>query len=253
MPNILDASEVLKDNVTNSNVLNSNKFDPSNYKANVYSKQNDSYLFTIGNINGKLIPKLYAKVLYDWGYQWFEPLAENYVPLLSVAKNLATNESLLHFSWNNIAQFSLKKRLMAEYATGFSGDWKASSDGARGYFLITVNDYPYWADAVGQIPYAVANFRNQIEEHGNEEQAIFETIETGRTYGDGNLINPERDDSSKYDIFFVLRGALGASKAFNAIKTNKNDYTVTINKSYSPNGLGKQITNKESSKYLAVK
>ena len=43
------------------------------------------------------------------------------------------------------------------------GDWKKSSKGADGYLLVTVGEKSYWADAIGQIPFAVDTMRLYIK------------------------------------------------------------------------------------------
>lgn len=62
---------------------------------------------------------------------------------------------------------------------------------------------PYWTDAVGQIPFAVDTYR--------DKQSITKTVQVGIEWGDGTWAG-DADYSNEYDNYFVLRGAIYASK-----------------------------------------
>ena len=63
------------------------------------------YLFTLDN-GMPTLKVMTAKELYDIGIQWFEPLADNYMPMIKRASNLSSNPNLKHFTWNQVAEFS---------------------------------------------------------------------------------------------------------------------------------------------------
>ncbi len=210
------------------------------------------YLFSLDDGQTKL-RTMTAKQVYAQGIQWFEPLADNYMPLLDKAKDLSTNSSLKHFTWQQIADFSEKNRWMFSYRQGGSGDWKASKEGADGYFLITVDGYPYWSDAIGQIPFAVDYFTDIYEDNGNKEKSIMMTIQKGREYGEGKLFGGKTDNSNNYDIYFILRGAKWASKRYNAVKGSGlfgDDYDLQKTE-YLPSNLEKSISENDAKKYLS--
>ncbi|MEM7574970.1 MAG: RHS repeat-associated core domain-containing protein [Bacteroidota bacterium] len=95
-----------------------------------------------------------AKSIYDKGIQWFEPEADNYMAHLGNYPGLGQSEGILHFTSEDISNFASESRPAWEYQNGWSGDWKDSEDGANGYFLVTLDANPIWADAIGQIPFA---------------------------------------------------------------------------------------------------
>jgi len=98
---------------------------------------------------------------------------------------------------------------MSSYRPGGSGDWKADGKPGDGYLLSTVDDTPYWTDAIGQIPFAANKYRNEIgKKKATVGGSITNTLKAGQKYGDGNPINPKADYSSQYDNFMILRGAL---------------------------------------------
>jgi RHS repeat-associated protein len=192
---------------------------------------------------------LTAKQVYDKGIQWFEPLADDYMPIKSMSSDIAETNELKHFTWDQIDEFASKDRSMISYRQGGSGDWKASSEGADGFFLITVNGQPYWADAVGQIPFAVDYFTDRLDIHGDEKRAIKETVQKGREYGDGKLLGGDVDNSNKYDVYFILRGAM-----YGADKYEKTSEGVRQGPStYQPDELGNRIWYKDAIPYLGLK
>lgn len=90
---------------------------------------------------------------------------------------------LKHFSWSDIASFAEVDRWMISYRQGGSGDWKAASSGGDGFLMVTVDGKPYWADAIGQIPFAVNKFADEFKANGSAEKALIATVAAGREYG----------------------------------------------------------------------
>jgi hypothetical protein len=197
---------------------------------------------------------LTAKQLYKKKYQWFEPLADNYYPIISKAEKLAEMSELKHFTWSNIAAFADVDRISASYMGGGSGDWKYVSEGADEYLLVTVGGEPYWGDAIGQIPFAVDTYRECLYNTHNPTEAIVRTLVIGMAYGDGDIMNPKKDESNTYDNLMILRGALYAYHKY------KESYVTTDNfkgwvrykdKDYSPTKLGTKISQHYKDKYLS--
>ena len=155
--------------------------------------------------------EILAKDLYDQGTQWFEPDADNYMPLIGVADDISSNSSLKHFSWTDIGNFAMKSRMMISYRTGGSGDWKERSSGGDGYFLVTVGGQPYWGDAIGQIPFAADYVTDLLDDGLSMDDAILKTIDVGRNHGGGQISGRKRDNSNGYDHYFVLRAAYWAA------------------------------------------
>jgi hypothetical protein len=188
---------------------------------------------------GQKVTTMTAKEVYDKGIQWFEPQADKYMPMKSVGQNLASHPGLKHFTWKDIADFATKDRWMTDYRSGGSGDWKKSPEGGSGYFLVTVGGKPYWADAIGQIPYAVNNATNEMKEHGDSTRAIKETVTTGQKHGQGQLFGGAPDTSNTYDNYFVLRGATWAAQRY-----GRNDV--------SPERLGDSISRESAVRYGVI-
>jgi hypothetical protein len=163
-------------------------------------------LFTL-NDGKSTITKMTVAQLYKSGTQWFEPLADNYMPLKSQTKELSTTDGVKHFSSKDILDFTNEDRWMTSYRQGGSGDWKSSEEGADGYLLSTVDETPYWSDAIGQIPFAVDYATDMIEEGKSGYQSIRETVQKGKEYGEGKIIGGKTDNSNTYDNYFILRGA----------------------------------------------
>ena len=178
-----------------------------------------------------------AKALYNQGTQWFEPEADNYMPLISTAEGLSGMSELKHFTWDEVAEFADKDRSMVSYRGKGRGDWKQSKKGADGYYLVTVDGQPYWSDAVGQIPFAVNNMKNQLKDGVSANQAIQNTLDTGRDFGEGKLIGGQRDNSNRYDNYFIVRGASWA-----AVKYRQGPNGKLIQNNYSPSRLGSSVS-----------
>lgn len=189
-----------------------------------------------------------AKQLYNRGIQWFEPLADNYMPLKSMSKNIESASELKHFTWRQIDAFASEDRWMISYRQKGSGDWKKSKDGADGYLLVTVDGQPYWADAVGQIPFAVDYYTDRLEDGDSKSQAVSATVQKGREYAEGKIFGGTTDNSNSYDNYFILRGALYASEKY--ILQNGRATTSGV---YYPNKLGNRIWYKTAMPFLGLK
>jgi hypothetical protein len=160
-----------------------------------------------------------ADDLYRRKIQWFEPLADNYRELIWVSPDVAVKGSkaagaFKSFSWSEIVEFSVVDRMSLSFSSRLSGDWKASAQGGSGYLMVVVDGRPYWADAIGQIPFAVDTYRMYLEKEGLADNAIHSTVRAGMAYGDGNPLVPVKDMTNEYDNYMVLRGALWASANF---------------------------------------
>ncbi len=183
--------------------------DPDGMKADdiIVTAKDGTTLFTLDD-GKETITKMTATQLYEKGTQWFEPEAENYMPIKFVAKG-SSSDKLKHFTKDEILEFANIGRWMSSYRSGGSGDWKASEEGADGYLLVTVDNMPYWADAIGQIPFATDLVTDKIEDGSKKYNAIMETIKTGRKHGSGSLMGggSGQDNSNGYGNYMILRGA----------------------------------------------
>ena len=166
-----------------------------------------------------------AEKLYAEAIQWFEPLADNYRkkcwvnPESSTAGTDAYN-AYKQMTWAHLIKSSIVDRMSISFAPNMPGDWKNSSDGGAGFLMVMIEGEPYWADGVGQIPFATDTYRLYLEETKLAEAAIKKTVETGMKYGDGLPIFPTEDKTNEYDNYMVLRGALWASENFE-LRTEK--------------------------------
>ena len=187
--------------------------DPDGMKPDdiVVTDSSGKALFTLDD-GKKKITTMTVKQLYSKGYQWFEPLADNYMPLKSQTKELSTTDKVKRFSSADILEFANEDRWMISYRQGGSGDWKASEEGADGYMLVTVDETPFWADAIGQIPFAVDYVTDKLEDGTKTNDAVKQTVKKGKEYGEGKLLGGESDNSNTYDNYFILRGALNGAK-----------------------------------------
>ena len=149
-----------------------------------------------------------ASDLYKRGTQWFESIADNYMPLLSVDANIRKSESFKHFTWQDIIDFAEIDRSMLSYNSHGSGDWKAEGKPANGYLLVEMEGIPYWADAIGQIPFALNDYRNYYKDSFDSEYAERNTIADGTQFANDslwNLIFPSYDYSNTYDNAMIKR------------------------------------------------
>lgn len=230
--------------VANNPITN---IDPDGRDIIVTTKQGKT-LFTLND--GKTqITKMTAADLYKQGTQWFEPQADNYMPMKSMAKGIENFSELKHFTWGQVAEFAETDRWMTSYRQGGSGDWKKSKEGADGYLMVTVNGQPYWSDAVGQIPFAVDYFTDKLEETGNSNQAIKMTVQKGMEYGEGKLFGGKTDNSNTYDNYFILRGAKYGSEKYKAGEQGFFGGYELQKTNYSPNNLGNPISGDDAKKY----
>ena len=208
---------------------------------NVVNSRGD-YLFTLDNYQTGH-SKITAKGLYQKGIQWFEPSADNYMPLLFVSTNTKKSDSYKHFTWDDIISFAEIDRSMISYRTGGAGDWKAKGKLGDGYLMVEIEGVPYWTDAIGQIPFALNEYRNVFERSKNSEIAAGETIDIGKKFGDGSLMNiifPSPDNSNGYDNAMIVRAVNWAKKRYRLTPTRmpNGQYEMRVGKtSYSPKNM----------------
>lgn len=176
-------------------------------------------VFTLDGNSKKLYGKKTVKEIYKLGIQWFEPKADNYLPLVTVVDNIQSFPELLHFSWDNIIEFAEESRWMLNYASKRSGDWKASPKGANGYVLVSIGGIPYWADAIGQIPFTIDYFTDRLEATWDYNKSEKETIKKAIEYGDGNIFGAKADSTNSYDNAMVVRAINWAKKRYKIKKT----------------------------------
>lgn len=162
---------------------------------------------------------LTAEKLYAEKIQWFEPLADSYRKIIWVNPESTTVGSdsysaYKQFTWAQIIKFAIVDRVSISFAPKMPGDWKNSSEGVAGFLMVLIEGEPYWADGVGQIPFATDTYRLYLEESKQPDVAINKTVKAGMTYGDGIPIFPKEDKTNEYDNYMVLRGALWASDNF---------------------------------------
>lgn len=189
------------------------------------------------------------------GIQWFCPFADNYLELVDKSPEFSTASELKHFTWNEIVKFAEEDRWSLSYRTGKSGDWKAQKEGADGHFLVIVENMPYWADAIGQIPFSVDMMTDYLNQGFIKDRAIKETIKLGQKFGDGNLFG-KSDYSNSYDNHMILRACIWTSKRYERKYIDSKDFGiipvkkgVLVKTNHNPNELGKFLTKDEIDKY----
>ena len=139
------------------------------------------------------------------------------MPLLSVNANIRKSESFKHFTWQDIIDFAEIDRNMLSYRFHGSGDWKAEGKPANGYLLVEIEGIPYWADAIGQIPFALNDYRNYYKNSFDSEYAERNTIADGAQFANGslwNLIFPSYDYSNTYDNAMIKRAIAWAKHRY---------------------------------------
>lgn len=217
--------------------------DPNGDTIKVVDKKND-FLFALDD-GMKKNTSMTSKQLYDKGIQWFAPTADNYMQLLYKNKNISNKDGIKHFSWDDIVQFAEVDRPSLSYRNHGSGDWKKSGNPGDGYILVTVDGMPYWADAIGQIPFALDTYRKCLKLFLSHSAAACVTHELGQKFSTGNIVNDLRkspDISNSYDNEMIMR----------AIRWAKHRYIIVGNKSwykrktikttdYSPKFLAKPL------------
>jgi|GEM_PF-3150164 len=223
--------------------------DPGGDTINVTNRSGTS-LFQLDNGSDEMT-SMTAKQVYDQGTQWFAPNADNYMAIMNVNENITKENGIKHFSWGDIQSFSEVDRWMLSYGQGGSGDWKASEDGANGFFLVTVDGQPYWADAIGQIPFAVDAFTDYFAESGSAEKAIKQTLSLGMTHGDGDVLNPVGDFSNSYDNHFILSASIWASQRYQIHQYNGGGefFSPSIKLMKAPTALYSPLNNNILRKY----
>lgn len=212
----------------------------------IITRKNGDVLFVLRGGEKDSFSIMTAQSLYDkLQYQWFEPLADNYRELLYVNNANFILEAYKVCTWEDVAKFSLVNRPSYSFYKNMEGDWKENSQGGAGYLLVLISGIPYWADAVGQIPFSVDTYR--------DTRSIIRTVQIGIEWGAGTLTG-DADYSNEYDNYFILRGAIYASKNFSyRIKNSGKTYPAAvveeIEHSVSPQILGNPITDSEQKKY----
>ena len=169
--------------------------DPTGDTLDVLNKAGQ-YLFTLDN-HSKTKSEITAKDLYAKGIQWFEPNADNYMPLLSVNKDIESIKGIEHFSWDDIETFALTDRLMYEYRREGSGDFKEGKG-----FLCTVDGIPYWTDVIGQIPFAINCYKDQLMNGKSHQEAAEITQIFGHLFAKGTprLKDKQPNDADNWMI-----------------------------------------------------
>ncbi|TQR50650.1 hypothetical protein DMC01_12775, partial [Campylobacter troglodytis] len=199
----------------------------------IYNKEG-VHLFSLERKNIKE-SKLKAKELYEIkGIQWFETSADNYHKLLYVNEKLKDKQEcqslgVLYFTWKEVVEFALIDRYSFQYNPFGNGNWKNAKNGAKGYILVSMEGIPYWADAVGQIPFAINIYKGFLQLTQNKVKAKNATINVGYAFSEGKIeqiktfvsnfmdnlcfkddiydetLNPPTDKNS-YDNKMILRG-----------------------------------------------
>jgi hypothetical protein len=211
------------------------------------TRGNGTPLFALSPTDGdKTFRVMTAEALYSERIQWFEPLADNYREVIwinpaSEIPSSPAGAAFKHLVWKDIIEFSIVERMSISFISRFPGDWKVSSEGGDSYLMVLLEGAVYWADAVGQIPFAVNTFRKYFQEKGAKDAAIVKTVQVGIEYGDGNPLMPISDPTNEYDNFMVLRGAVWASENF-SLDVTRNDVE----------GLVPRSIERVSSRYLAM-
>lgn len=210
------------------------------------------FLFSLKPNKKHKSQKITAKKLYKKGLQWFCPNADNYIELIKTNEQLKEFKELKHFSWDEIIKFSEQERWNISYRTGGSGDWKASSRGADGYLLVSIDGFPYWADAIGQIPFTIDVFTDYLEDGYSKSESTKKTLSTGQKFGDGEIFGGKSDFSNGYDNHMILRTCLWAKDRYK-VKFSKgliSDSYEVSKTTYSPKKLSKFLSKVQTSKYL---
>ncbi len=182
------------------------------------TRKNGVPLFAVRPAAGdKTFRIITAEQLYKEKFQWFEPLADSYRELIwinptSSAVGSDSYVAYKHYSWAEIISFSTIERWAVQFRPGGDGDWKQHPKGGDKYLLVNIEGHPFWADGVGQIPFAVNTYKNFARASGDKDRAIVETVDTGMNAGDGVPYIGTADNTNSYDNFMVLRGSQWASE-----------------------------------------
>ncbi|MDF7680957.1 hypothetical protein PT300_10345 [Enterobacteriaceae bacterium ESL0689] len=212
----------------------------------IITRRNGDVLFVLQGGEENEFAIVTAQYLYDkLKYQWFEPLADNYRRLIYINKASYVKEAYKILTWDDVVKFSLIDRPFYSFYKNMEGDWKQNPEGGAGYLLVLISEIPYWTDAVGQIPFAIDTYRSN--------HSITKTVQIGIDWWDGTLTGGV-DYSNEYDNYFVLRGALFASKRFTyklepSGKSHPSAVMKEINHLIKAEVLGEPIKNSELEKY----
>ncbi len=194
------------------------------------------YLFTLDD-KSKKVSNCTAKELYNKGIQWFEPQADNYMELIDANSNINLLPNLKHFSWDDVISFGEIDRWMIDYITGGDGDWKAKGKPGDGYLMVTVDGLPYWTDAIGQVPFTLNKYIDELKSSGNHSIAKANTLEAAMKYGDGYLFG-KADNSNSYDNAMVKRAINWASHRYSVSEKGSFEWNYPIKKNdYSPSKM----------------
>ncbi len=157
----------------------------------VYDKTGN-YLFALGDHRDSNARDITAIDVYNNGVQWFAPTADNYMPIDSINPDIQKNERILHVNPKDLYKFANGRHPLGYRAEG-PGDWKKQV--AKGYFLAEMNGYPYWSDALGQIPFTLDTYRAFKKDPIYKYFPITATKISGRIFGDG-CSKPDFSNSS---------------------------------------------------------
>ena len=178
-----------------------------------------------------------AKQLYDKGVQWFEPDADDYMELIELSPNIRDFSNLKHFSWDDVISFGEIDRWMIAYRAGGDGDWKAKGKPGDGYLMVTVDGFPYWTDAIGQVPFALNKYVDELKSSGSHALAKSCTIQTAIDYGDGKFFG-SADYSNSYDNAMVRRAVEWAGHRYIVSPKGNFDWSYPVKKNdYSPSKM----------------
>ena len=210
------------------------------------STKKGKYLFSLDDGKPEL-RKMTAEEVYDAKIQWFEPLADNYMPLTQKASDLWKNDALKHFSWDFVIEWSNEDYYLFQYASGMPGDFKSNETAGDGWLLCTVDGEPYWVDAIGQIPFAIDAYSDYLEESFDQTKAVYSAIWQVIIHGEGKLVGGKADFSNTYDNYMGLRACIWAARHYRVIDgevfrvTNpgSEELEKPINKSYKNKYLSK--------------
>jgi RHS repeat-associated protein len=198
--------------------------DPAGAVVDIYSNKG-SYLFSLDD-NKNDRSTLTFKELYRKKIQWFAPTADNYMPLIAIAPSFRSNTAVRHVEWKDVLKFSTKDRWPIDYRSGGSGDWKESDKGGDGYPLVDIGGYPFYGDAIGQLPFAIDTYHDKLKDLGDKNAAKSETISSGMKHGGGSIFGWNPDYSNSYDNYMIKIGVEFASENYIMSASPNGSFTV---------------------------
>lgn len=214
--------------------------------------KNGNHLFTLDD-GKKKVSTMTVNQLYDKGIQWFEPQANNYMPLKSIEEKFKNEsyEGAVHTSFDEIVDWSIKEnRNASSFAPDMSGDWKSSDTGGKGYILAESDGKPYWTDALGQIPFTIDTYEYNLRNKSSTPD--LDTVKTGAIFANG-LPYIGSDYSKNYDNMMIIKTTEWAKKHMGSFNPNKNTfewYTRSLNL-YSSD-LSNGATSNQALKYSKI-